>query len=191
MVVKICGITNRDDAMAAVEYGAGALGFIFYPKSPRHATAEMLAPWIGEIPAGVLKVGVFVDEAPDRIEALAAEVGLDVAQLHGAETPAQHPRNLIIWKGMRVRDGILPSTDYPADAILLDGPGNGRTFDWSLAKQLQRPFVLAGGLTPENVREAIEQTNPYGVDIASGIESVPGRKDHTRMKQFIKAAQGK
>ncbi len=188
MLVKICGITNRDDAMAAVDAGATALGFIFYPKSPRHATAPMLAPWLHEIPPQVLKVGVFVDEAPETIEALASQIGLNVAQLHGSETPDRHPRNLTIWKGMRVRDGIVPAPDYPADAILLDGPGNGQTFNWALARQIQRHLVLAGGLTPENVRQAIDTTNPYGVDIASGIESIPGRKDHTRMKQFIKAA---
>jgi len=188
MFVKICGITNREDALAAVEAGARALGFIFYNRSPRRVTADSLTPWIGEIPPDIWKVGVFVNESPEIIEQIAAQLTLDIAQLHGSETPDQHPRSLRIWRAIRVENDRIAHPDYPAEAILLDGPGSGRTFEWSLAKSVAKPVILAGGLTPENVEEAIAQTNPWGVDTASGVESSPGRKDHARMKMFIKAA---
>jgi phosphoribosylanthranilate isomerase len=190
MFVKICGITNREDALAAVEAGAGALGFIFHKPSPRYADPAALAAWIDEIPSGTWKVGVFVDQPPAVIEQIAAELKLDVAQLHGAETPAGHPRGIRIWKAFRLADETLPQPGYPAEAILLDGPGNGRTFDWQLAEGLPGKVILAGGLTPENVRAAIEQTRPWGVDTASGVETSPGRKDRARMKQFIQVALG-
>lgn len=192
MLVKICGITNREDAFAAVDAGAGALGFIFYDRSPRGTTPEALEPWIAEIPAQILRVGVYVNESPAAIEANAARLGLHVAQLHGDETPADHPRTGSVWRALRVGEQGITQPDYPADAILLDGPGGGRTFDWSLAADLvargQRKVVLAGGLTPENVRQAIQAVRPWGVDTASGVEVSPGKKDHARMKQFIQAA---
>lgn len=188
MLVKICGITNREDALAAVEFGATALGFIFYPKSPRAASAGALSEWIGEIPPQILRVGVYVNEAPAVIEANAAKLGLHVAQLHGDESPAQHPAGTV-WRALRVTgDPVL--TDYPADALLLDGPGGGRTFDWNIAAQVAkvRRVILAGGLTPDNVGQAMETVRPWGVDTASGVESEPGLKDHARMKQFIETA---
>ncbi len=189
MFVKICGITNREDALAAVEFGARALGFIFYDRSPRSVRPEALAEWIGEVPANIWKVGVYVDEAPARIEHLTAELGLDVAQLHGSETPEAHPgQGIRVWKAFRVLPEMTAIPDYPAEALLLDGPGSGRAFDWPLAAAVSKPVVLAGGLTPENVRAAIESAQPWGVDIASGVEASPGRKDHARMKSFIKAA---
>ena len=188
MFVKICGITNREDALAAVEAGARAIGFVFHRASPRYADPEALASWIGEIPASVWRVGVFVNEAPGAIEDLGLRLGLDVAQLHGAETPEAHPKGLRIWKAFRLgADGVAP-VEYPAEALLLDGPGSGRIFDWELAKKARGSIIVAGGLTPENVRAAIERTNPWGVDTASGVESSPGRKDHAKMKKFIKAA---
>jgi phosphoribosylanthranilate isomerase len=188
MFVKICGITNRDDGLAAIDAGARALGFIFHPPSPRHVTPEALEPWLGEVPAHIWKVGVFVNEDPDRIEQIAAQLSLDVAQLHGNETPGRHPRHLRIWKAFRVHDEGMPPQNYPAEAILLDGPGQGQTFNWELAHSVSTRLILAGGLTPENVHAAVEQTHPWGVDTASGVESSPGRKDHARMKMFIKAA---
>jgi phosphoribosylanthranilate isomerase len=187
MFVKICGITNREDALAAVDAGAQALGFIFCDRSPRYITPEALEPWIADIPRDIWKVGVFVNETPARIEQIAGQIGLEVAQLHGAETPEQHPRGLRIWKAIRI-NGTTTIADYPAEALLLDGPANGQTFDWSLAIGRTRPVILAGGLTPENVREAIERVKPWGVDVSSGVESSPGRKDHARMKQFIEAS---
>lgn len=188
MFVKICGITNRADALASIDAGAGALGFIFWPGSPRCVAPDAVAGWIGELPKSVLKVGVFVDEAPEAIEQISAQLGLDIAQLHGQETPDRHPRGVPVWKAMRVTGDRIPAPDYPAEAILLDGPGSGRTFDWTLAKSVTKPLVLAGGLTPENVREAVAVAKPWAVDTSSGVESAPGIKDHARVKMFIKAA---
>jgi phosphoribosylanthranilate isomerase len=133
MMVKICGITNREDALAAIEGGAGALGFNFYAASPRYIAPEEAA----EIGAGlpmwpaVWKVGVFVDEAPERILRIARQVGLDVAQLHGGEAPENYPLGIRVWKAIRVRDGQVPEVlDCPAEALLLDGPASGENFDW-------------------------------------------------------------
>jgi phosphoribosylanthranilate isomerase len=198
MFVKICGITNREDAMAAVDAGATALGFIFYDRSPRAVTPAALESWIADLPADVWKVGVYVDETPENIGRISHHLNLDIAQLHGAETPGQYPQNIRIWKAIRLGTTMGhadPSRVFPGvndcsgiEAILLDGPGNGQTFDWTLAAQSPKPVILAGGLTPQNVHEAIEQTNPWGVDTASGVEASPGRKDHARMKLFIKEA---
>jgi phosphoribosylanthranilate isomerase len=190
MFVKICGITNREDALAAIEAGAGALGFVFHKPSPRYADPPAIAPWISEIPASIWKVGVFVNESPEAIEQIAGELKLDVAQLHGSETPAVYPRALRIWKAIRIHNFTVPEHSYSAEAILLDGPGKGQTFDWRIAQGMPGKVIVAGGLTPDNVRDAIEQTNPWGVDTASGVETSPGRKDHARMKQFIQAALG-
>jgi phosphoribosylanthranilate isomerase len=185
MFVKICGITNRDDAMAAVDAGARALGFIFYPASPRHITVAELEPWIDEIPAEIWKVGVFVDEAPEAIEWIGERLHLDVAQLHGCETPDRHPQGIRVWKAFRVGDAKASIPDYPAaEAILIDG----LQFDWSQTAHFTRPLILAGGLDENNVRDRIELARPWGVDVASGIESSPGRKDYARMKKFIEAA---
>jgi phosphoribosylanthranilate isomerase len=186
MFVKICGITNREDAFAAVDAGARALGFIFYPSSPRHVTAAQLQPWIEEVPSHIWKVGVFVDESPELIEQIAAQLRLDIAQLHGRETPERHPRAIRIWKAFRVTDPHTNVPDYPAEAILIDGPA----YDWSRTAHFTRPLILAGGLNPGNVREAIARIagKPWAVDVASGVESSPGRKDHARMKEFIEAA---
>jgi phosphoribosylanthranilate isomerase len=184
MFVKICGITNREDALAAVDAGARALGFIFYAPSPRSVTAGQLQGWMNDIPADVWKVGVFVDEDPDLIEQICTQLGLDVVQLHGSETPGRHPRAIRVWKAFRVKDAGTQVPDYPAEAILIDGPA----YDWSRTAHFTRPLILAGGLEPENVREAIQRCKPWAVDVASGVEASPGRKDHARMKKFIEAA---
>jgi phosphoribosylanthranilate isomerase len=188
MFVKICGITNREDALAAVEAGARALGFIFYDKSPRGVIADQIAAFVSDIPKDIWKVGVFVNESPARIEEIGTRLGLDIAQLHGAETPEQHPHSLRVWKAFRVTNGSIPDPVYPAEAILLDGPATGQSFDWSLAKTFPGNVILAGGLDENNVREAVRRARPWAVDVSSGIEASPGRKDHTRMKQFIEAA---
>jgi phosphoribosylanthranilate isomerase len=189
MFVKICGITNREDALAAVEAGARALGFIFYDRSPRHVTPAQLKPWINEIPADIWKVGVFVNESPAQIEALAHQLNLDVAQLHGTETPSQYPTHMRVWKAVRVAgDSGVSACPASAEAVLLDGPTNGVPFDWSLAANVNQPVILAGGLTPENVRQAIDKAHPWGVDVSSGVELSPGLKDHALIKKFIKAA---
>jgi phosphoribosylanthranilate isomerase len=188
MFVKICGITNREDAMAAVDAGARALGFIFYAGSPRHTTPDQLEPWIDRLPSEIWKVGVFVDEARDSVERIGTRLRLDIAQLHGSENPEQHPRGVRVWKAFRVRDSQASVPDYPAaEAILIDGAA----YDWTRTAHFTRPLILAGGLDPDNVRERIRQamlwTKPWAVDVASGIESSPGRKDHARMKNFIEA----
>jgi phosphoribosylanthranilate isomerase len=188
MFVKICGITNREDALAAVEAGARALGFIFYEKSPRAADAARIAEFMAEIPKDIWKVGVFVNESPAKIEQIGTQLGLDIAQLHGTETPDTHPRGLRVWKAFRVTENRVPDPGYPAEALLLDGPSTGNAFDWPLAAQLSRKVIIAGGLDENNVREAIGQAHPWGVDVSSRIESSPGKKDHVRMKKFIEAA---
>jgi phosphoribosylanthranilate isomerase len=184
MFVKICGITNREDALAAVEAGARALGFIFCPASPRCVTAADVEPWLDEIPSEIWKVGVFVDETPEQIEQIGARLRLDIAQLHGRETPALHPRAIRIWKAFRIAGDHNKIPDYPAEAILIDGPA----YDWSQTAHITRPLILAGGLDPGNVREAVQRRRPWAVDVASGVESSPGRKNHARMKEFIEAA---
>lgn len=190
MFVKICGITNREDAEAAIEAGAQALGFIFYKGSPRFVDADAVGSWIGLIPSGIWKVGVFVDESREIVEQIGADLDLDIAQLHGAETPRNYPRRIRVWKALRITEALSPFANYPAEALLLDGPGSGQICDWSVAANVPGKVILAGGLTAENVREAIEKTNPWGVDTASGVEASPGHKDHAKMKQFIKAALG-
>jgi len=188
MFVKICGITNREDALAAIEAGARVLGFNFYEKSPRAVTVARIAEFIADIPSDIWKVGIFVNESPAKIEEISAQLGLDVAQLHGTETPATHPRGLRVWKAFRVTENRVPDPDYPAEALLLDGPSSGNGFDWQVAAQLPRKIIVAGGLDENNVRAAIEQVRPWGVDVCSRIESSPGKKDLVRMKKFIEAA---
>jgi phosphoribosylanthranilate isomerase len=188
MFVKICGITNREDAMAAVDAGATALGFIFYNRSPRAVSPEALEDWIAELPPHVWKVGVYVNETPETITRISHRLHLDIAQLHGDETPDLYPSGLRVWKAMRMNGKPVSAEDNPAEAILLDGPGSGQTFDWPLATSTTKSIVLAGGLTPQNVREAIGITKPWGVDTASGVEFAAGRKDHARMKMFIEEA---
>lgn len=188
MFVKMCGITNREDALAAVDAGAGALGFIFYEKSPRAVTPEQIESFVNEIPKNVWRVGVFVNESPARIEEIGRRLSLDVAQLHGSETPSQHPRGLRVWKAFRIADGRIPNAEYPAEAILLDGPSSGNSFDWSIGAGFPGNLIVAGGLDENNVREAVAAAHPWGVDVSSRLESSPGRKDHVRMKKFIEAA---
>ncbi len=188
MFVKICGITNREDALAAVDAGAGALGFKFYAKSPRAVTTAQIENFVNEIPKDIWKVGIFVDESPAKIEEICASLGLDVAQLHGSETLDQHPRGLRVWKAFRVADGQLPEPARDTEATLLDGPSTGNPFDWSLAANFPGKLIVAGGLDETNVREAVAIAQPWGVDVSSRIEIAPGRKDHVRMKKFIEAA---
>jgi phosphoribosylanthranilate isomerase len=196
MMVKICGITNREDALAAIEGGAGALGFNFYSASPRYIAPEEAAEIGAGLPVwpAVWKVGVFVDEAPERIMRIARLAGLDIAQLHGSESPENYPAGIRVWKAIRVRDKQLPEAlDWPAEAVLLDGPASGESFDWRNIPGMSRyagKLILAGGLDAGNVRKAIQQAHPWGVDACSRLESAPGRKDHFKMAEFLKAALG-
>jgi phosphoribosylanthranilate isomerase len=187
MFVKICGLTNLEDTLAASEQGAAAAGFNFYPKSPRYIEPEVLKQWIDGVPRAMWRVGVFVNESPARVAEISRELNLDIVQLHGDESPREVPLGFRVWKAARVTPGFDFSRldGFATEALLLDGPANGITFDWSLAAIQNRKIVLAGGLNEENVGEAIERVRPWGVDVCSRIESAPGKKDHARMRRFI------
>jgi phosphoribosylanthranilate isomerase len=197
MILKVCGITTGEDAAAAIDGGANAIGFNFYPRSPRYLAPE-LAGGI-DTAGGVLRVGVFVNEQPGAVEVIARAARLDVAQLHGDETAAQYPTGLRVWKALRVGNGFDLSAyeECPAEALVLDGPaeglygGAGRSFDWALAARggARMRIILAGGLDASNVADAIALARPWGVDACSRIESAPGRKDHKKMTEFLKAAK--
>jgi phosphoribosylanthranilate isomerase len=199
--VKICGITNLSDGMAAAEAGADALGFVFYDQSPRHISIDAAAALIRQLPAFVLKVGVFVN-APDELVARAIrECGLSLLQFHGDEPPEYCLRfGLMSMKAFRIRDAdsLQALPNYLTDAWLLDAytpdkpGGTGETFNWDLAleaRSLGRPIFLAGGLTAENVAEAVRRARPYGVDVSSGVEAAPGRKDLAKVIALIRAAK--
>lgn len=208
-LVKICGITNLDDALAAVDAGADALGFNFYPRSPRYITAETARAILAGLPStssAMLTVGVFVNEELDVVEQTAAAAGVSALQLHGSESPeyckALAGRYLI--KAFAAGDQFAPQTvlRYEVDAILLDafdkdaaggvGGGTGKLGDWSIARETRELFpklFLAGGLSPENVGEAIERVQPYAVDACSRLESAPGRKDRARVRAFVNAVR--
>jgi phosphoribosylanthranilate isomerase len=200
--VKICGITNPEDALVAVDAGADALGFVFYEKSPRHVTVKAVAEIIRRLPPFVAKVGVFVDATADTVRMAVAECGLDTLQFHGDEAPefCGGFAPLKVYKAFRVQnlESLAGLSGYRTDAWLLDGfapdspGGTGATFDWGLAREagtLGRPIILAGGLTPDNVAEAVCRAQPYGVDVSSGVESAPGRKDRRKILRFIAAAK--
>ncbi len=190
MMVKICGITNLEDAVAAVEGGASALGFNFWGRSPRYVTPETARNLIERLPATVWKVGVFVDDHAATVSRITREAGLDIVQLHGQETARSFPQGARVWKAVRIRGtfDIAQLDEYPAEAILLDGPANGETFDWAVAAGVSKKLIIAGGLDADNVKAAIEQAKPWGVDACSRLESAPGRKDHGKMAKFLKAA---
>ena len=195
MILKICGLTNANDAAAAIKGGATAIGFNFWLRSPRYIAPELAADIAS--PGGVRRVGVFVNEAPARIEQIARQARLDVAQLHGDEPPAGYPAGLAVWKGARVAAGFDFSAyqDSPAEALVLDGAagelygGSGKPFDWSLAAGAAKRIILAGGLDASNVAEAVALARPWGVDACSRIESAPGKKDHLKMNEFLQAAR--
>jgi phosphoribosylanthranilate isomerase len=206
--VKICGITNWTDARRAVEAGAQFLGFNFYRPSPRYIQVAAARRIIRRLPDGVAAVGVFVNESDANMLAIARRVGLDYLQLHGDEPPeqvARLKREIAVIKAIRVRDSFRPKqldSFGRASAILLDGfdphrhGGTGKKFNWRLARGSNgsRRIFLAGGLTPENVAEAIRVARPYAVDVCSGVEARPGRKDPTRIVALmwaVKTAEAK
>jgi phosphoribosylanthranilate isomerase len=201
-LVKVCGITNAEDARVAAEAGADAVGLIF-AESPRRVNDEEARRISLGLPESVMRVGVFVDEEPAEILRISREVGLDIAQLHGEETSedvtAIRQGGVKVMKALRVRDaGSLEALDrYEADLILLDAyserarGGTGQRFDWKAAKSStgRDNIVISGGLGPENVREAIEFFEPYGVDASSSLEDGPGRKNGERVRRFVLAAR--
>lgn len=193
--IKICGITNIEDALAAVEAGADALGFVFFEKSPRNILPEQAAAIIRRLPPFVQTVGLFVNEQVAVINSIADRCGLDIVQLHGDETPefCTGVKRRVI-KAFRVRDqsSLDQIGEYDVTACLLDAwspaarGGTGETFNWELAAAAaaSRCIVLAGGLTPENVAEAMAAVRPYAVDVSSGVEIAPGCKDRRKMFEF-------
>ncbi len=200
-VVKICGITSVADGLAAAEAGADAIGLMFYEKSPRHIALATAAEIARNVPPSVVKVGVFADADEDTVLRAISECGLNIAQFHGHESPEycrQFP--VMTIKAFRVKDAdsLKGMADYLTDAWLLDAHtpgalgGTGAKFNWDLAieaQKLGRPIFLAGGLTPENVAEAVRKVRPYAVDVSSGVESAPGKKDYEKVRAFVKAAK--
>ena len=198
--VKICGMTGVEDALAAVRLGADALGFIFYPKSPRAISPEKAGEIISLLPPFVTTVGVFVNEQVEAIQDIVNASGIGVVQLHGDEPPevCQHFKRVI--KVFRVdKDSLLKMSEYKVSAFLLDTytphafGGTGHTFDWNMACEVKHygSVILAGGLSPDNVEAAIKKVKPYGVDVVSGVEGVEkGKKDIQKMKEFIEKVKG-
>jgi phosphoribosylanthranilate isomerase len=199
MIVKVCGITNAEDAAAAIAGGANAIGFNFYAPSPRYIAPQRAAEI--STASGVRRVGVFVNEARARVEEIARIAGLDVAQLHGEEAVDDYPAAVMVWKAARVSAGFsfASFTDSPAEALLLDGPagelygGAGMSFDWQSVGPASWPdfrrIILAGGLDASNVEKAVAAAHPWGVDACSRIESAPGKKDHKKMLEFVRRAR--
>ena len=201
--IKVCGTTNVEDALLAAEAGADAIGLIF-ADSPRQVGPAQARKIVSALPDEIQKVGVFVNEKPGRIRHLADEVGLDYAQLHGDEAPKVvaevKESGLRVIKALRVRDAesLERMEDYGADFYLLDAysekarGGTGKSFDWSVAKTLKgyANILVSGGLTPDNVRAAIEFFEPYGVDASSSLEDAPGIKNGERVRRFVNAAEG-
>jgi phosphoribosylanthranilate isomerase len=198
--IKICGITNLDDALAAVAVGADALGFNFYKPSPRYITPQRAREIVEQLPETVLTVGVFVnEESPDAVRSIANEAGVRALQLHGDETAEychQLAANYDVIKVFAVSDtfDFHAAQAYEVEAIMLDTRhntlrgGTGRVFDWSVAQQAASripKLFLAGGLSPENIKNAIEIVRPYAVDACSALEDTPGKKNHARMREFI------
>jgi phosphoribosylanthranilate isomerase len=199
MLVKVCGITRAEDAQLAVSLGARALGFLFWPRSPRFIDPAKARAIVRGLPPLVTPVGLFVNQTADEVNAVAAEVGLGAVQLHGDE-PVEYLAGLVrpVLKAVsleHLRD-VDDANRWPREVVLLldaHDPerrgGTGQLVDWDLAARVasRRPTLLAGGLRPENVASAIARVRPYGVDVSSGIETAPGVKDHQRMRSFFDA----
>jgi len=197
--VKICGITNLEDALAAVDYGADALGFVFYKGSPRYISPSDAREIIMQLPPFITTVGVFVDEPTEEIERIMRHASLDIAQLHGHEPPEACVLTRRVIKAIRVKElsDLEPLKRYRVSAFLLDTytpeslGGTGQIFNWDIAvaaKQFGK-VILAGGLNPENIEKAIRWVRPYAVDVSSGIEEDKGKKDLRRMRLFIERAK--
>jgi|ERR1039458_6350182 phosphoribosylanthranilate isomerase len=199
--VKICGITNLADALAAIAAGADALGLNFYEKSPRHVSVKTAAEISKQIPPFIMRAGVFVNADEDLVTRAIGECGLSLLQFHGDEPPefcAQF--GLMSMKAFRIRDekSLEELPKFQTDAYLLDAyssdarGGTGEKFNWDLAIEAQKfgkPVFLAGGLTPENVADAVRTVRPFGVDVSSGVESSPGKKEHAKIRAFIAAVR--
>ena len=199
--VKICGITSIADGVVAAEAGADMIGLMFYERSPRHISIATAAEIARALSPFVVKVGVFVNPTEDAVLRAIGECGVTLLQFHGEELPAFCTQfGVMSMKAFRVRDAESLTTlpNYQTDAYLLDAyspdahGGTGAKFNWDLAidaKKHGKPIFLAGGLTPENIGEAVRQVQPFGVDVSSGVESTPGKKDHAKVHAFIQAAR--
>jgi phosphoribosylanthranilate isomerase len=197
LLVKICGVTNEADALLAVGLGADAVGFIFAP-SPRQVTPAVAGDIVKRLPHGVLTVGVFRDESPKRVVEIANQHGLGAVQLHGHEAAEDcrwiRERVACTIKGFAAGERAIGRfEEFGADYLLIDGqsPGSGEVFDWRLAEGVVDPgrLIVSGGLRPDNVGEAISHLRPRGVDVASGVESAPGRKDPKKLREFVRNAR--
>jgi len=199
--IKICGITNREDAAFVAGCGADAVGFIFHQKSPRYVAPETVKQIIRKLPDDITTVGVFVDLNPLQVKDIVAFCGLDMVQLHGAESPAYcggfPPSQVIKACALKEEADVEHLGAYPVRAILVDAydpvrhGGTGERADWTLAAKVKEthPLILAGGLSPVNIKEVIELVSPHAVDINSGVEASPGRKDHRKVKEVIALVQ--
>jgi len=195
--IKICGITNFDDALAVAESGADALGFIFYPKSPRYVSPEKAKEIIENLPREITRVGVFVNHRAEEVKEIIEFCGLNLVQLHGNETPEycrQFTASIVIKAfSPRTENDLQILKDYPVRAVLLDTydpglyGGTGKTSNWELAAMIKEshPLILSGGLNINNIRGAVEIVSPHAVDINSGVESSPGKKDHNKVRKII------
>lgn len=200
--VKICGLTRVGDALAAAEAGADMVGLMFHEPSPRYVRLELAGEIARALPPQVLRVGVFVNAPPEFVAQAMTTCNLNLLQFHGDESPAYCAQfGLMTVKAFRIRDSrsLAQLGDYSTDAWLLDAytpgqrGGTGAQFNWSLAVDavnMGRPVFLAGGLTPENVAEAVRRVRPFAVDVSSGVESAPGQKDVAKIRAFVAAAKG-
>ena len=210
LFTKICGLNDPQALTTAVEHGADMCGFIFFPPSPRNLTAEAAEELLREMPTGIDRVGVFVDPETDYLDRILAKARLDLLQLHGDETP-DRCRAISIYFGLPIikafkvstREDLEKARDYEdlVDWLLFDARppagadrpgGHGKSFDWTMLKGMSfnRPWILSGGLTPENLAEAVRQSGATAVDVSSGVESAPGKKDPAKIRAFLEAARG-
>ena len=198
--VKICGITNLEDAQAAAEAGADALGFVFYPYTPRFIDPGKARAIIAKLPVFITSVGVFVDESEDLIRRIIREGGIQILQFHGSESPVLCTRfREKVIKAIRIKDeeSISEMQMYDVDTFLLDTyldcakGGTGKTFNWKYAEMAKKNgrIILSGGLNPSNIGDAVRKLKPYGVDVSSGVEISPGKKDHVKIREFVREAK--
>ena len=202
VTVKICGITSEADALAAAEAGADAIGLMFYEDSPRYVTISQAKAISEALPKHIVRVGVFVNAKESLISQAIIDCTLNIVQFHGDESPEECGRfSVMSLKAFRMQgpETLEAMQEFPADGFLLDAHvedalgGTGETFNWDLAvraQELGRPIFLAGGLTVDNVAEAVAKVQPFAVDVSSGVESEPGKKDPAKMRAFVSAAKG-
>ncbi|MBN2452844.1 MAG: phosphoribosylanthranilate isomerase [Candidatus Omnitrophica bacterium] len=201
-LIKICGIMNKVDAVRAAELGVDMLGFVFYKKSRRYVDPAAVREIINELPDSIRKVGVFVDEDQRKVRAIAEDSGVDTLQFHGSETPwycADFKGDYKVIKAFRLKgaEDLKTVNDYDVDFVLLDNyssdsvGGTGEAFDWNILKDYEflHPEILSGGLNPENVTKALADVIPYGVDVSTGVEDSPGKKNFELMKRFVEAVR--